>query len=104
MARRVIGEYVCPQCGMIFARDVNEVDVEDPCCTRRCAIKYRKIGASRHGSDSEPLRPIGHCTGCRRMCGIGDVRPGWAEGEGVLCVACMSDRGIPWAHGESADA
>lgn len=103
MAHRVIKEYVCPQCGAIFSRDVNDVEVDEPCCTRKCAIKYRKIGPYRHGSDSEPVRPIGTCTVCRRTCGIGDVRPGWVEGEGVMCVACCSDRGIPWAAWEPAN-
>lgn len=94
MGEPEVKEYVCPNppCGRKFRRRVARVKVKEPCCTRRCSIQFTQ-------SDSEPRIAIGKCCVCRRTCSVGDVRPGWVEGEGVMCVACMSDRGIPWECG-----
>lgn len=97
---RNIREYICPECKTPFMRDVLQVHVEEPCCTRRCSVKHRKTGPFRWEREEEefgPKQPIGQCSGCQRICGIEDVKHGWVEGEGIMCVACCSDRGIPWS-------
>lgn len=99
----LVEEFVCARdgCGRRFKRDPRRVTT-NPCCTRRCLAVHRfEKGAE---VDSLPIVSIGHCQECNRDCSDGDVRIGWRKGDPIVCVACCSDLGIPWAAWEAEPA